>query len=253
MDTTLRVGGVQRGRYLVEIPRELGQIDLRPLPGYRHRLKQRDQQLDLEIEEVEVAEPMPEREVRLELMHRVFGQNGRPDARDLQAHVLARQEKAAAKAIEKLSIEVFLPGRIERHAWSDRIKNVELALFPGYLFIRTSMNAARRVQLLEPRQTVDLVGRLAGDDRIARHIPEQEIESLKTMAASKLSLDPVERLVKGTPVLVASGALKGARGIVEQTDAGKRRLVVQIELLGRGVSAQLAADDVVESLAQNNV
>ena len=36
-------------------------------------------------------------------------------------------------------------------------------------------------------------------------------------------------------VLVAAGPLKGARGIVQHEPNGKRRLIVQIELLGRGV------------------
>ncbi len=159
--------------------------------------------------------------------------------------VHARQEKAAKTALEKRGIAVFLPIRIERHAWSDRVKNVELALFPGYLFIHTVMTPARRVDLLKPRQTIDLIGRVPGSEQVARAIPDHEIESLKTMVATAVNLDPTERLVRGTLVRVATGALKGACGIVVREPDGRRRLVVQIELLGRGVSADLAADDLV--------
>jgi transcriptional antiterminator RfaH len=163
--------------------------------------------------------------------------------------VHARQEKAAAAEIEKRGVEVFLPMRVERRAWSDRIQNVEVALFPGYLFICTTLNAQRRVDLLKVYQAWDLVGRLPGDERIARSIPDHEIDSLKTLVSSAKNLDPVERLVPGKQVLVAAGPLKGARGVVQHEPNGKRRLIVQIELLGRGVSVELSAEDLIEAPA----
>jgi len=63
--------------------------------------------------------------------------------------VHARQEKAAAKAVEQQGFKVFLPMRAERHLWSDRVKNVEMAFFPGYLFIYTQMNPSQRVRLFK--------------------------------------------------------------------------------------------------------
>jgi len=98
------------------------------------------------------------------------------------------------------------------------------------------------------RHVVDLVGRLLGDDRVARHIPDYEIDSLRKLAESNKSLNPEERLVKGVAIMIAGGPLKGVRGIVLDSSPGKRKLVVQIELLGRGVSTELSADDVVEHI-----
>lgn len=162
-------------------------------------------------------------------------------------HVKARKEKAAAKELGERGFEVFLPTRVERRAWSDRVKRMELAIFPGYLFVRTEMNAARRVELLKPSHTYDLVGRLPGDDRIARPIPDHQIESLRTLLATERDIDPTERLVTGTPVLVVSGPLRGVQGVVEEAPDGRRRIAVQIALLGRGVRTWLLADDVIES------
>ncbi len=159
--------------------------------------------------------------------------------------VHARQEKAAAAALADRGLEVFLPTRIERRPWSDRVKKVELAFFPGYLFVRTALSAARRVEMLKVRQVYDLVGKIPGDDRIARAIPDWEIESLKTVVRSAREVDPVEGLVKGTPVVIGAGGLKGARGVVLQGPDGQRRLVVQVELLGRGVRTTLSAEDVL--------
>ncbi len=162
-------------------------------------------------------------------------------------HVKARKEKAAARALGERGFEVFLPARIERRPWSDRVKRVELALFPGYLFVRTPMSAARRVELLRSGHAYDLVGRLPGDERIAHAIPDGEIDSLKTLLATERDLDPTERLVEGTRVVVVGGPLRGVRGVVEEAPDGRRRVVVQIALLGRGVRSLLSADDVIEA------
>lgn len=162
--------------------------------------------------------------------------------------VRSRQEKATAADLAARGVEVFLPTRTERRIWSDRIQSVELAIFPGYLFVRTALSAQRRVELLKARGAVDLVGKLPGDARIARAIPDWEIESLRAVVASERDTDPVERLVPGTVVEVGAGPLRGARGVVEQGADGKRRLVVQVALLGRGVRCVLSADDVVATL-----
>jgi transcription termination/antitermination protein NusG len=162
--------------------------------------------------------------------------------------VHTRSEHAAARELGPRVAEVFLPTKKERRAWSDRVVTTEVPLFPGYVFVRTALSARARVELLKVRQVNELVGRLPGDARIARAIPPSEIEALRIVLAAERAADPIERLVRGTHVLVATGPLRGARGVVEQGVDGQRRLVVQIELLGRGVRAVLTADDVVESL-----
>ena len=162
--------------------------------------------------------------------------------------VHARSEASAAAEVSARVDELFLPVRRERRAWSDRVKTAEVPLFPSYLFVRLALTAERRVALLRSKHVVDLVGRLPGDERIARAIPDQEIDALRIVVDADRALDPIERLVPGQHVLVGAGPLRGARGVVEQGPDGQRRLVVQIALLGRGVRTVLSADDVVESV-----
>lgn len=162
--------------------------------------------------------------------------------------VHARQERAAAAAVTPIVDEVFLPLRVERRLWRDRVKRLELALFPGYLFVRTPLTAAKRVQLLRPRWTLDLVGRLPGSELIARAIPEHEIASLRTAVSSGRLLEPELQLSQGTPVVVVAGPLRGVRGIIQQEAGARRRLVVQVELLGRGVRTELSTDEVVRAV-----
>ena len=160
-----------------------------------------------------------------------------------------RREAVAAKDMERLVEEVFLPVRQERRPWTDRIKKVEVPLFPGYLFARFSLSPTSRVQLLRCHGVVDIVGRRAGAMPLAPSIPDAEVDSLKRLVAAARALDPVTSLVPGAIVEVGAGPLKGIRGVVEEAADGQRRLVVQVSLLGRGVRTLLSADDVLLSLS----
>lgn len=161
----------------------------------------------------------------------------------LAVHV--RSERAAADGLAAFVDDVFCPAVIERRAWSDRVQSVEVPLFPGYVFVKTALTPEKRVQLLKVKQVVDVVGRKAGRADVAPSIPDVEVESLQRMLAAERALDPVEKLVKGSSVVVGAGALKGVRGVVEDGIDGQRRLVVFLTLLGRGVRTVLAADDVL--------
>lgn len=160
--------------------------------------------------------------------------------------VHARQERAAAVALSDRGFEVLLPTRCERRLWSDRVQRVNLALFPGYLFLRDIMSPARRVEMLRVRQVYDLVGRSPGDATIARPVPDKEVESLKALLESERELSAIDRLTRGTEVLIAGGPLRGARGVLLADADGRQQLAVQISLLGRGVRTWISADDLVE-------
>jgi transcription antitermination factor NusG len=173
-----------------------------------------------------------------------------PDPRRWYAlSVRSRKEKAAARDLLERGAEVYLPTKVELRPWSDRVKRVEIALFPGYLFVHTRLTAAGRVALLRTPFVHDFVGRLPGNDRIALEIPDVEIESVRTLVESARLLHPVDRLVRGTPIRVVGGPLRGAQGIVVSEADGRRQLVAQIALLGRGVRTHLSAEDVVEGPA----
>ena len=160
--------------------------------------------------------------------------------------VYSRQEKAAFKDITNLGYEAFLPIRQERRLWSDRIKTLETALFPGYLFVRTHLTASSRVDIIRSKKVLDFVGRLKGrEDRLAHHIPNSEMESLKLITCKEEKIEPVERLRRGEKVMVIDGPLKGLYGTLEKRAKGDCRIVVGVTLLGRGVSAKLEPSQVM--------
>lgn len=159
--------------------------------------------------------------------------------------VYARREAAAAEDLEQRGFDVFLPTSRSRRAYSDRIRVVEVPLFSGYLFVRTELNAAARVQLLKAPAVKDLVGRTPGAPYLATAIRDHEVTSLQILQAADRAVDPVRCMVPGRPVRVVTGPLKGAWGIIEEAPDARRRMVMQIHLLGRGARCILSADDVL--------
>jgi transcription antitermination factor NusG len=102
------------------------------------------------------------------------------------------------------------------------------------------------VQLLKVKGVVDVVGRQVGRADVAPAIDDAELTSLRRLVESARALDPSEKLVEGTAVIVGAGPLKGVRGVVEEGLDGQRRIVVNVALLGRAVRTLLTADDVLE-------
>lgn len=161
--------------------------------------------------------------------------------------VHTRQERAAAAGLSERGFRVFLPTRCERRLWSDRVQRVELALFPGYLFLRAQLTAARRVEILRVRQVYDLVGRTPGHPRIARDVPAAELESLARLVESDRELSRQNSLERGADVVVCHGPLRGVRGKLVSDAHGQRKLAVQIPLLGRSVRTWVSPDDLLET------
>ena len=50
--------------------------------------------------------------------------------------VKPQHEKAVAAQLEAKGLEGYVPVYRDRHRWSDRVRTVELPLFPRYVFAR---------------------------------------------------------------------------------------------------------------------
>src|SRR5919198_4199788 len=71
------------------------------------------------------------------------------------AYVVARHEKVVAGQLALRSVESFLPLYNAVRYWKNRWAEVELPLFPGYLFVRIS--AAERLRVLRIPGVVHIV------------------------------------------------------------------------------------------------
>jgi transcription antitermination factor NusG len=147
----------------------------------------------------------------------------------------SRFEAVTAAALRDKGYVEFLPIWRSRRQWSDRVKEIDLPLFPGYVFCRFS--ARDPYSVLNSPGVVHIVS--VG----ARPIPveDREIESVRSICAAGIPAFPWNNVVAGQRLMVVRGPLKGVEGtLISVKD--QYRLVVSISLLQRSVSAELQRD-----------
>jgi transcription antitermination factor NusG len=149
--------------------------------------------------------------------------------------VRSNHERIAAAHLRERGYEEFSPAWKTKRNWSDRTKEVDQFLFPGYVFCR--LNPSDRLPVLTAPGVVDLVG----FGKIPAPIPDQEIENVRQMVQSGLFVMPWPFLELGHRVLIERGPLAGLEGILDEVK-GKCRLVVSVQLLQRSVSAEVDRD-----------
>jgi transcriptional antiterminator NusG len=151
--------------------------------------------------------------------------------------VRMRYEAGVADHLKGKGYEWFLPLYKARRRWSDRIREVDAPLFPGYLFCR--FNPHNRLPILKTPGVTQIVG--------YNHVPipvdEHEIEAIRRLVASGVPNFPCAYLEVGSKVRIEAGALRGLEGVLTELK-GKRRLVLSITLLQRSVAVEIDSDAV---------
>jgi transcription antitermination factor NusG len=141
-------------------------------------------------------------------------------------------ERIAVTHLRERGYEEFAPSHKTERQWSDRKKEIDQFLFPGYVFCR--FNPQDRLPVLTAPGVVDVVGW----GKIPAPIPDQEIERVRRMVQSGLLVSPWPYLELGQTVLIEHGPLAGMEGILAEVK-GRCRLVVSINLLKRSISAEV--------------
>jgi hypothetical protein len=149
----------------------------------------------------------------------------------LVIYTRARAEKALARRLLSRRVGFFLP--LHERRWlspAGRTRCSFLPLFPGYLFLHGATDA--RYHALE----TGLVSRcLSVADQRRLH---RDLARVHRLICSGAPLLPEERLEPGSLVEFVFGSLAGLQGKVIRR--GKQlRLVVEVELLQRGVSVEI--------------
>ena len=144
-------------------------------------------------------------------------------------------ERVSAHHLRHRGYEEFLPTYRVKRQWSDRMKDSERLLFPGYLFCR--VNPVVQFPVLSTPGIIGLVG--IGKKPIA--IPDHEILRVRALIESAWPITPWPFLQTGEWVLIERGPLAGIEGILTEFKKGFR-IVVSISLLQRSVAAEVDAD-----------
>lgn len=147
-----------------------------------------------------------------------------------------RHEKVVAKQLTERGIENFLPLYRAWHEWKDRRKQVELALFPGYVFVRIEIREKLRIL-----QVVGVVNVVSVNGQCAV-LPDQEIDVLRNGLENRVYAEPCPYLTVGTKIRVVRGPMAGSNGILSRWK-DKCRVVISVDALMRSIAVEIDATD----------
>jgi transcription antitermination factor NusG len=138
--------------------------------------------------------------------------------------VKPRHEFVTARLLKSKGCDEFVPSYRLRRNWTDRIKEVDVPLFTGYVFCR--FDAQVRWPILSTQGVIRVVGNSHGP----QPIPDHEIESIRTVMTSGLNPRPCEYLKAGDRVRIARGPLSGVEGTMICMH-NRRQLILSVELV----------------------
>jgi transcription antitermination factor NusG len=118
-----------------------------------------------------------------------------------------RNERQVERLLANKGYESFSPMYKQKRRWCDRVIEVELPLFPMYVFCRFTSSA------LGKAISTPSVTRIVGFGGRPAEVPTEEIEALQLVAQSSLVREPWAYIPDGTLVQVETGPLTGVQGI----------------------------------------
>jgi len=147
-------------------------------------------------------------------------------------HVRTRREHIVCTHLQARRYEYFLPLYKCKRTWSDRVKELVMPLFPGYVFCRLDPQDRLPVMIIPG------VFEIVGNSTRPLVVDEAEIAAIQSVVKSGLPYEPWPFLQVGTRVRVEHGALQGIQGILTGHKS-RYRVVVSVTLLQRSVALEV--------------
>jgi transcription antitermination factor NusG len=146
--------------------------------------------------------------------------------------VRTKGENLVRTLLERKEYEIYLPTYKEVRKYSDRMKKVDVPLFPGYVFCR--MDVTERLPVLKTPG----VHSILGFDGEPSPVPDEEMVAIQRVVGSGASVGPWPFLKVGDRVRVERGAFTGVEGILI-SERGCDRLILSVEMLQRSVAVEI--------------
>ncbi|RKX71312.1 hypothetical protein DRP53_02135 [candidate division WOR-3 bacterium] len=150
-------------------------------------------------------------------------------------------ERLVAKQFQQKGLVYFLPKIRARVRRNEKVVFIEKPLFRSYVFVQSRPLPDHLIQIYRTYGLVYILGKNGRPEPI----PDEDIESIRIFVTKKPDdIRIYHHLVKGQKVIVASGPLKGAIGVILERRDKKKELVVSIELMKRSVAVTLSEERV---------
>jgi transcription antitermination factor NusG len=151
--------------------------------------------------------------------------------------IKSRHENLVRDQLECKGFQPLLPTIKRLRQWKGRRKEVEVPIFSGYCFAR--FHLGQKLSVVKTSGVVEMVG----NGYHPEPIPDEEINSLRTLLSRDSNCQAHPFLRDGMAIQVIRGPLEGVRGILLRKTS-RHKLVVGINLIHKAVSLEIDAIDV---------
>jgi len=159
------------------------------------------------------------------------------DVKWLVLRTRCRHEYAVETCLRQKRINSYLPRLKRIRSTKSQKKEVEVPLFPGYIFVQPSEDQFEAIRFIRGS-----CGLVRTGTRPAT-LKEAELQSVRILVQSSVSLKVDSHLATGCRVKVIEGSLAGAIGYIVRVK-NHVRLVINVELINCSVSVEVDAHTV---------
>jgi len=146
--------------------------------------------------------------------------------------VRTRWENSTAVLLSGKGYQTFLPTYKTKKRWNGRPREINTALFPGYVFCQ--FDAQKRLPILVTPGVISVVGR----GRVPLPVDDSEIAAIQTVVSSGFRVEPWPFLELGQKIRIEHDSMRGLEGILISFKGG-HRIVVSVSLLRRSVALEI--------------
>lgn len=145
----------------------------------------------------------------------------------------SRFEKKCFEMLLLQGINVFYPTKKQQRQWSDRVKEIDAPMFPGYLFVK--FEEKERYNILNINGVVRFLS-FGGE---YASVSERQIEAIGKLEKTDNQIEVIDlELFEGQDVLISSGLFKGHEGKIVHHN-GKGKILLAIQSIGKGVLLEI--------------
>lgn len=141
-------------------------------------------------------------------------------------------ERHVSLGLRGRGVEDYAPFYRRLRNYNGRIREVQLPLFPGYVFGRFDPNDR------SPVVTVPGIVNIVGIGKVPAPVDPAELDAVRALMDSQLGAEPWPFVQAGQRMRIEKGPLKGLEGIVIAVRKNYR-VVASVTLLQRSVSVEI--------------
>ena len=153
------------------------------------------------------------------------------------------------KRYEDLYDRAFVPKRTLRRKYKQIWRKVELALFPGYLFVETDYERLRKIsyELIFNNTSFNIVLATDGD---FLPLTEQEEAFIDSVYKKSGNFDFSVGMIEGDKIKITSGPLMGMEGSISKINRHKRTAYLDLTMFGKKTKIEVGLEIIQKNVLQ---